>query len=85
MSTSINWHGSAAEAASLIKAVVAHCTCLVDKQGRRTSVCDAHLMLINDQRALDGLLFARRIASRLKDEEFERVPVASGAVGVGGR
>ncbi len=79
MSTSINWHGTTAEAASLIKAVVAHCACTVDKQGRRTSVCDSHLMLLADQRALDGLLFARRIASRLIDEEFERTPVAIGA------
>lgn len=84
MSSTINWHGTSAEAACLIKAVVAHCTCTVDHQGRRMSVCDAHLMLLADQRALDGLLFARRIAQRLIDEEFERVPVAGGALAVRG-
>jgi len=30
----------------------------------------AHLMLAQDQRALNGLLFARRMATRLQDEEW---------------
>jgi hypothetical protein len=38
-------------------------------------------MLINDQRALDGLLFGRRIAERLKRQEFQLDPHATDAVG----
>ena len=34
------------------------------------TACAAHRMLIEDQRAMDGLLFARRMADRLKREEF---------------
>jgi hypothetical protein len=33
-------------------------------------VCPAHLMLTLDQRAVDGLLFMRRMAERLVIEEF---------------
>jgi hypothetical protein len=31
-------------------------------------------MLVQDQRAIDGLLFMRRIAARLLAEEFELTP-----------
>ena len=37
--------------------------------GVRLSTCASHHMLNEDQRALDGLLFGRRIAGRLSDEE----------------
>ena len=36
------------------------------------SICPPHAMLLTDQRASDGLLFARRIADRLRAEEFNR-------------
>ena len=35
----------------------------------RLSTCAGHHMLSEDQRALEGLLFARRIAGRLRREE----------------
>jgi hypothetical protein len=34
------------------------------------STCAPHEMLSSDQRAIDGLLFARRIAAALRSEEF---------------
>jgi hypothetical protein len=38
-------------------------------------------MLISDQRAIDGLLFARRIAARLRSEEFRPDAVAADIAG----
>jgi hypothetical protein len=44
--------------------------------GMRLTSCPSHRMLVEDQRALDGLLFARRIAAQLRDEEWlVRTPV----------
>ena len=33
-------------------------------------MCVPHEMLCSDQRAIDGILFSRRIAARLHNEEF---------------
>jgi hypothetical protein len=38
--------------------------------GVRRTTCAVHRMLTEDQRALDGLLFARHMAERLLVEEF---------------
>jgi hypothetical protein len=38
--------------------------------GVRVKVCAPHRMLAEDQRVLDGLLFARRDARRLRDQEW---------------
>jgi hypothetical protein len=38
------------------------------------TTCAAHTMLAHDQRAVDGLLFMRRIAERLLAEEFDFSP-----------
>ena len=40
--------------------------------GVRLATCAPHRMLTEDQRALNGLLFARRMAERLSREEFSR-------------
>jgi len=40
--------------------------------GVRLATCAPHRMLTEDQRALNGLLFARRMAERLLREEFSR-------------
>jgi len=40
--------------------------------GVRLATCAPHRMLTEDQRALNGLLFARRMAERLRHEEFSR-------------
>jgi hypothetical protein len=36
----------------------------------RLSTCAPHRMLTEDQRALNGLLFVRRVVDRLRREEF---------------
>jgi hypothetical protein len=38
--------------------------------GVQFSTCAAHQMLVEDQRALNGLLFGRYLAARLRREEW---------------
>ena len=64
------WHGTDPEARALTEALEHHCDCRMDAGGARVSTCTAHRMLLSDQRALDGLLWMRRIAHRLRTEEF---------------
>ena len=63
------WRGTAAESQALVDAIVHNCTCEFWRNVRLTC-CPAHRMLVEDQRALDGLLFARRISDRLRREEW---------------
>ncbi len=63
------WHGTLNERRDLSKAVRRYCACEFGLMGVRLSKCASHHMLTEDQRALDGLLFARRIAGRLRREE----------------
>ena len=70
MPTSVLWHGSQTEALELLQALSRNCSCVVTAEGVRLSTCPPHQMLSCDQRAIDGLLFARRIAARLRTEEF---------------
>lgn len=63
------WHGTPAEWIDLVRAVEHSCAC--PWQGAGAPVCPTHRMLLEDQRALDGLLFARRIRQRLLREELE--------------
>ena len=37
-------------------------------------MCAGHEMLHSDQRAIDGLIFSRRIAAGLRNEEFQSRP-----------
>jgi hypothetical protein len=71
MATSVLWHGSQTEALELLQALSRNCSCVVTAEGVRLSTCAPHQMLSSDQRAIDGLLFARRIADRLRSEEFD--------------
>ena len=48
-----------------------NCTCQFGLMRVRLNVCPPHQMLTDDQRALNGLLFARHNLSRLLLEEFE--------------
>ena len=66
----IVWHGTRQESLELLHAVRQHCTCEVEA-GVMVTTCPAHAMLADDQRAVDGLLFMRRMAERLLAEEFE--------------
>ncbi len=68
------WHGSQVEALELLQALSRHCECVVSADGLRLATCGPHEMLTGDQRAIDGLLFGRRIAERLRHEEFEVEP-----------
>jgi hypothetical protein len=63
------WHGTLKERRDLSNTVRDYCACEFGRMGVRLSTCAGHHMLTEDQRALDGLLFARRIAGRLRREE----------------
>jgi hypothetical protein len=63
------WHGTQEESAELIWIVASNCTCDPTRWAAGSSVCPPHRMLREDQRALDGLVFVRRIAARLAFEE----------------
>ncbi len=69
MARDITWRGTQTEAAELLSALNRHCNCEESTNGMSVSMCATHLLL-DDQRALDRLLFARRIASRFLAEEF---------------
>ena len=64
------WHGSQQESFDLINSIARNCTCDFGPMGVRLSTCSPHRMLMDDQRALDGLLFVRRMAERLRAEEW---------------
>ena len=70
MASSVLWHGTQTEALELLQALSRNCSCVVTAEGVRLSTCAPHDMLSSDQRAIDGLLFSRRIAARLRSEEF---------------
>jgi len=71
MATSVQWHGTRTEGLELVQALSRYCSCVFGAHGLRVSVCAPHEMLCSDQRAIDGLLFSRRIAGRLRNEEFQ--------------
>ena len=66
----ITWNGTTDEALVLLHALREHCECRVDN-GRTVAICASHTLLVRDQRAVDGLLFMRRMAARLLAEEFD--------------
>jgi len=66
----ITWNGTTDEALALLHALRIHCDCRV-AEGMTVAPCAGHSMLTFDQRAVDGLLFMRRMAARLLAEEFE--------------
>jgi hypothetical protein len=66
------WNGTESELHQLVNAVARNCVC--GENQAPPWRCAAHIMLF-DQRAVDGLVFARRIVKRLLVEEFmERTP-----------
>ena len=70
MQTQTIWNGTVAEARELGDILRRYCACGSDSTGR-SGCCGPHSMLVSDQRALDGLLFVRRIAARLVQQEFD--------------
>ena len=75
MERHITWNGTPDEALALLHALRTHCECRMES-GRIVASCASHSMLARDQRAVDGLLFMRRMAAQLLVEEFA-VPVRS--------
>jgi len=73
MKVKISWHGTQQESFDLINAIGRNCSCDFGLMGARLTTCGSHRMLLEDQRALDGLLFVRRLAERLQSEEFAPV------------
>src|SRR5438270_11196503 len=63
----VTWHGRTADYRDLVDAVRRNCSCEYGLGVR--SCCSAHRMIAEDQRALDGLVFARRMSDRLRREE----------------
>lgn len=76
MPNSVIWHGTQAETFELLQVLSRNCSCVVTAEGVRLSTCAPHQMLVSEQRAVDGLLFARSIADRLRAEEWEPQPEA---------
>jgi hypothetical protein len=76
MARQIIWNGTTDEALALLHALRTHCECRVE-EGRLLAVCASHTMLARDQRAVDGLLFMRRMAARLLAAEFDVTPTSA--------
>jgi hypothetical protein len=64
------WHGSQAETQALMDAIHAACACRWGLMGQRLEMCGAH-GLLHQQRALDGLLWARHARERWQRGEWE--------------
>ena len=66
------WHGTQEEALALQLILKNNCDCIYDQEtGSRVTTCAGHLMLAEDQHAIDHLLFVRRaLADRMLVEEF---------------
>lgn len=73
MERGCDWHGTVREWDDLALAVDQNCECVQDGMGRLISLCAAH-RLLEDQHALDRLVFERRIANRLRAVEFSVSP-----------
>ena len=80
MTTGVQWHGTRTEGLELVQAFSRYCSCGFNAGGLRVSVCAPHEMLCSDQRAIDGLLFSRRIAARLRNEEFHSCKTTTNAI-----
>jgi hypothetical protein len=64
------WNGTPHDTSDLTRAVARHCACEHGPMGVRVTTCSPHRMLSHDKRAVNGLLFMRRLADRLRQEEF---------------
>jgi hypothetical protein len=64
------WYGTEEERRDLLASIERNCMCGFDAKGARISVCEAHTLLVQRQRVLDGLVFARRIARLFIREEW---------------
>ncbi len=63
------WPSTNEEANRLLQAVARNCTCTGHTAGAEGQLCPAHQMAVADQRAINGLVFARHIVDQLRAEE----------------
>jgi hypothetical protein len=63
------WHGTQLEHTDLLKAIARNCTCTSGEDGPNIT-CQLCRAVEADQRFVDGLVFARRNASRFRAGEF---------------
>lgn len=64
-----SWNGTPGEYLDLMRTLSRNCGCEFGLMGAQLSRCGAHA-LMDDQRALNGLLYARRIVDTLREEEW---------------
>ena len=69
MVTTLRWSGTHQDSLDLANAIARNCSCEFGLMGVRLTTCVPHRMLTDDQRVLDGLLFGRWLANRLRQEE----------------
>ena len=74
------WNGTPGEYLDLVRILDRHCSCQFGLMGVRLTRCCAH-HLTDDQRALNGLLYGRRLAARLRDDEWLTRPPAAAPAG----
>jgi hypothetical protein len=70
MPKDVVWHGTSQELSELLQVLGRNCQYHSVERGARTCPCPVHHMYVADQRALDGLLFARHQMARLVAQEF---------------
>jgi hypothetical protein len=71
------WNGTPEQAHELGMIVSRNCMCGAPGAGNSEQPCGPHQMMVSDQRALDGLLFARSIVVHLVHEEFDEIAALS--------
>jgi len=71
MTTQTLWHGTQQDSLELVNVIARNCSCEFGPHEVRVATCAAHRMLVEDQRALNGLLFMRQMSARLLEEEFK--------------
>lgn len=64
------WHGNTQESSALVDAIAHNCTCEFGLMGVRVTTCAPHKALTDDQRWLDGLLYARKLRAHWETREF---------------
>jgi len=69
------FHGTPDETIALMAAVDRFCDCTYSEEGDyRNTTCSAHRMMVEDQRALNGLLWWRRFwAQHLPEAGLRRI------------
>lgn len=72
MMAPVQFHGTPAEARVLLDVLNHNCECEMPL-GIRLSTCPVHTALINDQKWLDHLLFARRWITKRYPRASQRV------------